>query len=110
MLPKIDPSTTKAWKDLSLHYKNEVATLKLKSLFSNDKERFQKLSITYGDFLFDFSKNLVTEKTLQLLLQLAEETKLKDAIAAMFGGSAINETEKRQVLHIALRNFSSQPV
>jgi glucose-6-phosphate isomerase len=110
MLPKISPSTTNAWKALSGHYNDEIRNLKLKSLFSEDADRFEKFSIRYGDFLFDFSKNLLTETTRQLLLKLAEETKLKDAIDAMFSGSAINETEKRQVLHVALRNFSGQPV
>ena len=110
MLPKISPSTTNAWKALSGHYNDEIRNLKLRSLFSQDADRFKKFSIGYGDFLFDFSKNLLTETTLQLLLKLAEETKLKDAIDAMFSGSAINETEKRQVLHVALRNFSGQSV
>ena len=62
------------------------------------------------DILFDYSKNIITDKTLGLLLQLAEESKVKDAIAAMFNGDMINETENRSVLHIALRNFSKEPV
>jgi glucose-6-phosphate isomerase len=68
------------------------------------------MNIQYDDILFDYSKNIITGKTLELLLQLAEECKLKDAISAMFNGDMINATEHRAVLHTALRNFSKQPV
>ena len=110
MIPKINPSTTSAWKALADHYHNDLATLKLKDMFSREPLRFNELSFEYGDFLFDFSKNRLTKKTLELLFQLAEETKLKEAITAMFNGEAVNETEKRPVLHVALRNFSSHAV
>ena len=63
-----------------------------------------------GDILFDYSKNIITEKTIGLLLQLAEECKLKTAVEAMFSGEKINATEDRAVLHVALRNFSDSPV
>ncbi|HEY6975208.1 MAG TPA: glucose-6-phosphate isomerase, partial [Chitinophagaceae bacterium] len=79
-------------------------------LFENDPERFQKFSLRFNDILFDYSKNIITAKTMQLLLLLAEECDVKAAIEAMFGGEMINETEHRSVLHTALRNFSDKPV
>ena len=68
------------------------------------------MHLELGDILFDYSKNIVTDRTLSLFLQLADECRVKDAIAAMFNGDIINETEHRSVLHIALRNFSKEPV
>ena len=109
MFPKINPTTTKAWSLLTEHL-SEMKNAEMKELFKKDPERFKKFSSTIDDIVFDYSKNIITEKTLQLLFQLAEECKLKDAIAAMFNGEIINETEHRSVLHTALRNFSGQPV
>ncbi len=109
MLPKINPTTTKAWSLLQTHA-DEMKKTHLRELFKNDTDRFKKFSLTEGDIVFDYSKNIITDKTIQLLLQLAEECKVKDAIAAMFNGDIINETEHRSVLHVALRNFSKEPV
>ena len=109
MFPKINPATTPAWNLLQKHYQ-EIKNIHLKELFKEDKDRFKKYSIAMPDILLDYSKNIITDKTLQLLLQLAEECKLQSAIEAMFNGEKINETEKRAVLHIALRNFSGKPV
>ena len=67
-----------------------------------------KFSIRFNDILFDYSKNIINNKTVQLLLQLAEECKVKEAIESMFKGDRINETENRSVLHVALRNFSDR--
>ncbi len=108
MFPKINPLQTKSWQLLTEH-RAEMAKVKMKDLFRDDPERFEKLSILFGDILLDYSKNLITEKTLGLLLQLAEECGLKEAIAAMFNGEKINQTENRSVLHVALRNFSGEP-
>ncbi|MBS1934613.1 MAG: glucose-6-phosphate isomerase, partial [Bacteroidetes bacterium] len=110
MFPKISPQTTKAWQQLHDHYTNEMKQAHMRSLFQNDKERFSKFSLSSGDILFDYSKNIITEKTMQLLLQLAEECKVKDAIEAMFSGEKINQTENRSVLHVALRNFSGRSI
>ena len=110
MLPRINPSDTQAWLLLKKHYKEEMVRMQLRTLFENDAERFCKLSIQFGDILFDYSKNIINQKTLQLLFLLAEECKLKESIAMMFNGSVINETENRAVLHTALRNFSGNPV
>lgn len=109
MLPTIKPHRTKAWSKLEEHYK-KVSRTHLRELFAEDDERFNKFSLQLEDILFDYSKNRITEKTLQHLLDLAEECELDKAIAAMFRGDAINQTEDRAVLHTALRNFSGQPV
>jgi glucose-6-phosphate isomerase len=109
MLSRIDPVQTEAWKKLSTHA-GAIKGLRLQDLFSEDTQRFEKYSIRFGDLLFDYSKNLFTEETKTLWLQLAHETKLEEAITKMFSGDLINETENRSVLHTALRNFSGKPV
>lgn len=106
MLPKINPTSTQAWFLLKKHHEEEMNRRHMRDLFAADPERFQKFSLRLGDILFDYSKNIINQKTLQLLLQLAEDCKLKDAIHDMFAGIRINETEQRSVLHTALRNFS----
>ena len=73
-------------------------------------DRFGKYSIRYGDILFDYSKNIITDTTMILLQQLAAECQLPEAIKAMYDGEKINETENRSVLHIALRNLSDEPI
>ncbi len=109
MLPKFNPTTTAAWQLLKDHF-TEMQSAQMRELFAADKERFSKLHTKLDDILFDYSKNIITDKTIGLLLQLAVECKLKEAIAAMFNGDMINETEHRSVLHIALRNFSKEPL
>lgn len=109
MLPKINPATTIAWQQLKQHHA-ELSGTHLKTLFKEDPKRFERFSLQLDELLFDFSKNIITGQTLSLLLQLAEECGLKDAIEAMFKGELINATEKRAVLHTALRNFSNEPV
>ena len=109
MFPKINPTTTKAWVELQQHA-SEMKSVHMRDLFQKDPARFDKYAFRFQDILIDFSKNRITEQTLSLLLQLANESKLADAINALFEGDLINETEKRSVLHVALRNFSGQPV
>lgn len=109
MFPTINPTTTGAWKQLAQQAEAAKATT-IKDLFKQDAERFGKYSFTLNDIFVDLSKNLVTDENLKTLLKLAEESKLTDAINAMFSGEVINRTEKRSVLHTALRNFSGQPV
>ncbi len=109
MLSKINPTTTLAWQKLQDHY-NELKSIQLKELFIEDKDRFQKFTLTASDILWDYSKNIITDKTIELLLQLADECELQSAIESMFNGEKINETEGRAVLHTALRNFSPKPV
>ncbi|MDZ4796290.1 MAG: glucose-6-phosphate isomerase [Bacteroidota bacterium] len=109
MLPTTNPTTTGAWAALAQHAES-MKQVSLRGLFLDDNNRFKKYSINGENLLFDYSKNIITDTTLQLLLQLAEECKLKEGINAMLNGDLINETEKRSVLHIALRNFSGRPI
>jgi len=109
MLKKIKPTETQSWKNLIVHFK-EMKSLHMKDLFASDPERFNKYTIRFNDILVDYSKNIITEETLRLLLNLIEEVGLKDAIDKMFSGDRINETEERAVLHIALRNRESIPI
>ena len=102
-MKNINPTETKAWQKLTNHY-NEVKNQHLKSLFSNDINRKEKFNISFNDFEFDYSKNRITEETLQYLLELANEVDLKSAINSLFSGEKINQTEKRAVLHTALRS------
>lgn len=108
MLPKINPSTTKAWLLLRRHY-DDIKTVHMREL-AKDTDRFSNFSISLKDFVFDYSKNIITAETIQLLLGLAEECQLSNSIQALFNGDKINETENRPVLHTALRNFSGNPV
>lgn len=109
MLPKINFTTTKAYQYLADHYIN-INQTDIKSLFAADPERFSKFSILFEDILFDYSKNRIDDETMALLTQLAKECKLDEAIRAMYNGEKINETEGREVLHIALRNQSNTPI
>ncbi|WP_242203832.1 glucose-6-phosphate isomerase [Aestuariivivens insulae] len=101
-LPNTNPTTTVAWKKLEEHFET-VSNVHMKDLFAQDGERADKFNIKWDDFYVDYSKNRITEETLKLLLELADEVKLKDAIASQFSGEKINQTEGRAVLHTALR-------
>jgi glucose-6-phosphate isomerase len=109
MLPKISPTSTKAWQQLKEHAV-DLKNTHLRELFRDDPERYKKFALCLDEMVFDYSKNIITETTMGLLLQLANECRLKEAIQAMFSGESINETEKRSVLHIALRNITGYPV
>ena len=91
-----------AWKALAAHYP-KVRDLHLRNLFADDPRRGERLTAEAVGIYLDYSKNRVTDETLALLLQLAEESGLRDRIDAMFRGDKINLTEKRAVLHVALR-------
>ncbi len=108
MLPKINPTHTKAWKKLNDHFAQN--DFDLRTLFDQDNNRFAQFSLQQQDYLFDFSKNLFTAETFGLLQDLAKECGLAEAIEAMFTGQKINETENRAVLHTALRDFSEEPL
>ncbi len=96
---------TEAWQKLTKHYQ-EMKNEHLRDLFRLDPYRFDKFSIKWEDFLLDFSKNIINYNTLLLLTELANERNLLGMIKSMFAGDKINTTEKRAVLHIALRNSS----
>lgn len=109
MLPTINPTQTNAWKELENYFATFKGT-QMKDMFAKDSQRAAKYSLQFEDIFVDFSKNLIDEKVMSLLLKLAEECGLKDAIEAEFTGEKINKTEKRSVLHIALRNRSNTPI
>ncbi|HTN20910.1 MAG TPA: glucose-6-phosphate isomerase [Pelobium sp.] len=109
MLSKINFTQTQAYEYLSNHLV-DMADTHMKDLFAKDPERFKKFSIQFNDIFVDYSKNRIDDKTIALLLQLAKECDLENAINSMFNGEAINETEDRAVLHTALRNRSNTPV
>ena len=109
MLPTINPTQTNAWKELENYFATFKGT-QMKDMFAKDSQRAAKYSLQFEDIFVDFSKNLIDEKVMSLLLKLAEECGLKDAIEAEFTGEKINKTEKRSVLHIALRNRSNSPI
>jgi glucose-6-phosphate isomerase len=109
MLKNQNPTETQAWTALENHF-TAIQHTHLKELFAQNENRFNEFSLQFEDVLVDFSKNRITQETLDLLLQLAEETGLKAAIESMFTGEVINKTEGREVLHTALRNSSNTPV
>ncbi|MBP2283491.1 glucose-6-phosphate isomerase [Flavobacterium sp. CG_23.5] len=101
-LNTINPTETIAWKKLELHY-NEMQTASMQEMFQSDASRTEKFNLKWNDFLIDYSKNIINEETIALLLDLAEEVGLKSAINEYFDGEIINQTENRAVLHTALR-------
>lgn len=108
MLPKINPTETNIWEYLVEHFlENEFD---LRTLFAENPHRFEEFSVKRDNYLFDYSKNLINSTTMEYILRLAEETKVKEAINLMFSGEKINETENKAVLHTALRDFSDKPI
>ncbi len=108
-MKNINPLETPVTQELQAHFL-EMENVHIKDLFVQDKQRFQKFCLCFEEMLLDFSKNRITEKTLELLLKLAEQTELKSAINAMFAGEKINRTENRAVLHVALRRQSEEAI
>jgi glucose-6-phosphate isomerase len=98
-----------AWQALVKH-QQQMAGVHMRDLFAGDPQRFERFSMRWGDILFDYSKNRITETTMALLIDLAYQAKLPQAIEAMFNGVKINLTENRAVLHIALRNRTNRPI
>ena len=82
----------------------------MKDMFAQDPDRFNKFSMTFEDILLDYSKNRITEETMDLLYKLADQQDVKGKAQAMFSGQKINDTEGRAVLHVALRNQSNTPI
>ncbi|QJC29155.1 glucose-6-phosphate isomerase [Enterobacteriaceae endosymbiont of Plateumaris rustica] len=103
-MKNINPTKTISWKILAEHFQ-EMKEITITDLFKKDKERFSKFSINFeNEILFDFSKNIINEKTITNLINLAKEIDYSNAINSMFYGKIINITEKKPVLHTALRN------
>ncbi len=109
MLPAITPTETLAWKKLTGHFL-EMQAFSMREAFEADPHRFDTLHARFEDILVDYSKNFITPETIALLTELATECHLPDAIESMFAGQAINQTEGRAVLHVALRNRSGKPM
>src|SRR5262249_49562252 len=91
-----------AWNALALHYER-MSELHLRQLFAREPERGLHMAVEGAGVYLDYSKNRVTQETMSLLLKLAEESGLRSRIDAMFGGEKLNVTERRAVLHVALR-------
>ncbi|MBX3130434.1 MAG: glucose-6-phosphate isomerase [Polyangiaceae bacterium] len=98
-----------AFRALASH-QTELAAVAVRELFEADPGRFERFSLDLGEVLFDYSKHRITERTIELLADLARQQRLSERIEAMFGGQAINETEGRAVLHVALRGRPDAPV
>ncbi len=109
MLPSFSFADTKAYAELKAHHAT-IANQHMRDMFKAAEQRASRFSIRWNDFLLDYSKNRINEKTIELLISLADECQLKAAIEAMFNGEQINKTESREVLHTALRNRSNNPV
>lgn len=109
MLKNINPTKTDSWLKLASHYE-EIKNLHMRNLFLHDSVRFQHFSIDKEGILLDYSKNRITNKTMELLFSLAREVDLEDGIDKLFAGDEINSTEHRAVLHTALRNQSNTAV
>ena len=108
-MKNINPTTTKAWKNLQTHFE-EMKEVEMKELFKNNPNRFKEFSIQFEDILLDYSKNRINAETIDHLVDLAEECGLMKSIIDMYSGERINQTENRAVLHIALRNRSNFPI
>ncbi len=108
-LIKKNPNTLDSWKKLQSNFKT-LSQKKLNEYFAEDSDRAENMSIRWKSFYIDYSKNLLDQSTIDLLIQLAEESGLKQAISSYFDGEKINETEDRAVLHTALRQNSSSTV
>jgi glucose-6-phosphate isomerase len=102
-------TSSPTWQRLVEHQK-EMSKVHMRDLFAQDPERFNKFSFIWNGMLLDYSKNIITETTMQLLRQLAEEADIKGWTEKMFTGEKINITENRAVLHVALRNRSNHPI
>lgn len=109
MLPNQNPTETAAWQRLEALFLHMQAT-HMREMFAEDPDRFEKFHLQFNDILVDYSKNIINEEVMKELIALAKEVELQDAIDALFRGEAINQTEGRSVLHIALRNRSNTPV
>jgi len=101
---------TSQWQALQAHWDEELSGIQMRDLFAQDPMRPERMSLRAAYLFADYSKNLITDKTLTLLLELAAAVDLPSWIYRMFAGEAINNTEKRAVLHIALRNRSNRPI
>ena len=104
------PTDLPSWRALKTHYRDAMKSQSLADLFRDDRQRFTNCSLEAGDLFLDYSKNFLDSKTRSLLVQLANEAGVREAIDAMFAGAAINVTEGRPALHVALRSKLSDQI
>ena len=109
MLPKMNPTQTQSWQKLNEHFA-QMKEVHMKDLFVSDPDRSSRLHVRFNDILLDYSKNRITDETLELLIELAEETGVQKATGDMFNGKKINGSENRAVLHVALRNRKNSSI
>ena len=102
-------TTLPAWQALLAH-KKQTENVQMRDLFTQDKNRFNDFHLRFNDILLDYSKNRINKETMSLLMDLAEQSGLRDWTEKMFSGEKINHTEDRAVLHTALRNRSNEPI
>jgi glucose-6-phosphate isomerase len=107
-LKKINPTQTKSWKKLLKHFES-IKNKKIEDLLGSRKSP-ENFNLVWDDFIIDISKNIIDNTTLELLLELADECNLGDAILKQFRGDSINETENRAVLHTAVRTFKKDSI
>ena len=105
----INPTKTKSWNNLQKHFL-EMQSASIKQMFNDDNKRIDKFHVKWNDFIVDYSKNIISQETINLLVELAKECKLDDAIEQQFSGKIINQTENREVLHTALRALKSDNI
>ena len=101
-LQNTNPTSTTAWNEIQNHFET-MKNVSMKNMFQEDTTRASKFHIKWNDFLIDYSKNRINQETMDLLVKLANEVHLKEAISGYFEGEIINKTENRAVLHTALR-------
>jgi glucose-6-phosphate isomerase len=109
MTQRVKTTEFASWKNLEAHYA-EMQNTEIANLFKNDAGRGSKFTMEAAGLFLDYSKNIITDETLDLFVKLAEEANLQQAIDDMFTGKVINETEGRSVLHVALRNRNNREI
>ena len=106
---RFEVNNLKSWKHLEKCYK-KFGKAEMREMFAKDPQRAEKYILKLGNMVFDYSKNRINDRIKNALLMLAKERKVDEKIEAMFAGEKINQTEKRAVLHVALRNRANTPI
>ncbi|MCY4562752.1 MAG: glucose-6-phosphate isomerase [Flavobacteriaceae bacterium] len=108
-LPSHNPRSLGAWRKLDKHFQ-QLKNTTISQLFELEESRLERFSVNWEDFYLDFSKNRCSQKTIELLIELANESELGKAMDDYFSGKSINVTENRAVLHTALRKINKDPI
>lgn len=110
ILSEAYPTDLPSWRSLQSHFADEMQSKRIAELFAKNRKRFEGYSVSAGDLFLDYSKNILNAKTRKLLVKLAKEAGVPAAVESMFAGEALNNTEDRSVLHVALRSKLSDEV